>query len=355
MSPVAGSPPGWHRAWLPALPLPLAAAQRCAGSGARPFPALLSAPRPRLPLLPSPGPRGGQRPRGLALPGWRRGPAGSAPPPPAGQGTVAWRACRGSCCCCCCWGSSTFSCPLRSPTSAAHSTHTAHTHTLAGLGVGGAPHFVCSAPCPLPPPPPNNNKPRRESRRIPTPFPHKGSTPWGRAGGQPTGARIAPTRSPPGGCGHGLCPPWTTFGWWEPSSPLTSTPIKKRDKISLPQPSCPKTRSPQRAPSPPGAAPVPLTYTQRNALQGKRFPLALLQLLSQLSTALPLDLGHVTLHSCVKFKGGIACSWSATAHNRLLLLIIRSCVTQPKSPQEGVQWGWGWFCASPPLFKQLHK
>lgn len=127
---------------------------------------------------------------------------------------------------------------------------TQHTHTLAGLGVGGAPHFVCSAPCPLPPPPPNNNKPRRESRRIPTPFPHKGSTPWGRAGGQPTGARIAPTRSPPGGCGHGLCPPWTTFGWWEPSSPLTSTPIKKRDKMSLPQPSCPKTRSPQPAPSP---------------------------------------------------------------------------------------------------------
>lgn len=32
---------------------------------------------------------------GFGLPGWRRGPAGSAPPPHAGQGTVARRACSG--------------------------------------------------------------------------------------------------------------------------------------------------------------------------------------------------------------------------------------------------------------------
>lgn len=51
-------------------------------------------------------------------------------------------------------------------------------HTLAGRGVGGPPICLLGALPPPSPPlhPPNNNKPPRESRRIPTPFPHKGST-----------------------------------------------------------------------------------------------------------------------------------------------------------------------------------
>lgn len=303
---ATGTVPGSQRCPFPSLRHSAALA-----AGLAPSP-LSSAPRaPRLPLLPSPGPRGGERPRGLALPGCRRGPAGSAPPPPAGQGTVAWRACRGSCCCCCCcWGFSTFSCPLRFPSSAAHNTH-----TLAGLGVGGL--RILSA---RPPAPSRLLRPiitnLGEKAAASPPLSHTKALSLGdKPGDSPRGTH-RPYEPSPGGCGHGVCPPRPHSGQPSGGEGSPSRAPNKQKGQNVPSPALPSQNEEPAARSfPPGAAPVPLIHTQRHALQGKRFPLALRQLLFQLPTALPLDLGHVTLHSCVKFKGGISCFWGATVHN----------------------------------------
>lgn len=108
---------------------------------------------------------------GLALPGWRREPVGSAPPPQAGQGTVAWRACSGRCGPSSLWPPPPPHPPLLFSTSDSDEPRppASRRYTLAGRG-GSA--FCLLGRLPLPPPPPNNNKPPRESRHIPTPFAH---------------------------------------------------------------------------------------------------------------------------------------------------------------------------------------
>lgn len=122
-------------------------------------------------------PRWGSAPR-FALPGWQRGPAGSAPPPQAGQGTVAWRACSGRC-----WPLSTSAAPSPFSTSLSDEPRppASRTDTLAGR----APHFVCSAdsPSPLLHPIIIN---LRDKEPHPHPFRTQGSTPWGQAERQPT-------------------------------------------------------------------------------------------------------------------------------------------------------------------------
>lgn len=88
---------------------------------------------------------------GLALPFWRRGPAGSAPPPRAGQGTVAWRACSR-----CRRLLSALSCPplLSAPGAAEPPASRRRTHACRARS-GGPPNLSARcAPPPLPPTPP---------------------------------------------------------------------------------------------------------------------------------------------------------------------------------------------------------
>lgn len=154
-------PPGRRRWPLSALPSPAARGSR-SGGASRP-------PRP-----PARGPQAAHSEEvsalRFALPGWRRGPAGSAPPPQAGQETVAWRACSG-----CCWPLSTLAAPSPFSTSVSDKLHppSSCTDTLAGR----ASHFVCSAdsPSPLLHPIIIN---LCEKEPHPHPFRTQGSTPW---------------------------------------------------------------------------------------------------------------------------------------------------------------------------------
>lgn len=207
MSPVAGSPPGWHRhrhrAWLPALPLPLAAAL---AAGLAPSP-LSSAPRdPGFPSCPPPVPAEGSAPGGSPYPAGgedlpvalllrRQGREllhGEHAGAPAAAAAV---------------GAPPLSPAPCAPLPQPHTAHTPHTHThLPGSGLGGL--RILSA---RPPAPSRLLRPiitnLGEKAAASPPLSHTKALPLGDELGDSPRGHVSPLRDLPRGAVGTVCVP----------------------------------------------------------------------------------------------------------------------------------------------------